>query len=132
MEREKIERVARKIARVHAGEPDGTVRAVVDGIEWALSHQWTRVADRKPQPDAGAGDKGGTVMDNDTIVAAASIEIHRVYGCNGKCPCLNYGVCRFGTGCNTPHNCGAADFESGFMAGALWANAQPTIKEEKP
>ena len=51
MEREKIERVARKIARVHAGEPDGTVRAVVDGIEWALSHQWTRVADRKPQPD---------------------------------------------------------------------------------
>lgn len=50
MEREKIERVARKIARVHAGEPDGTVRAVVDGIEWALSHQWTRVADRKPEP----------------------------------------------------------------------------------
>lgn len=60
MEREKIERVARKIARVHAGEPDGTVRAVVDGIEWALSHQWTRVADRKPQPDAVCFHKGYT------------------------------------------------------------------------
>lgn len=69
-------------------------------------------------------------MENDTIVAAASIEIHRVYRCNGQYPCLNRGDCRFGTGCNTPHVCGAPDFESGFIAGALWANAQQTIKKE--
>lgn len=41
MDRERIERVARKIARVHMDEPDGMVRAVVDGIEWALSRQET-------------------------------------------------------------------------------------------
>lgn len=40
MEREKIERVARKIARVHADEPDGTVRAVVDGMEWRINSVW--------------------------------------------------------------------------------------------
>lgn len=39
MDRERIERVARKIARVHMDEPDGMVRAVVDGIEWVLTHQ---------------------------------------------------------------------------------------------
>lgn len=39
MDRERIERVARKIARVHRDEPDGMVRAVVDGIEWGMSHQ---------------------------------------------------------------------------------------------
>lgn len=51
MEKERIERVARKIARVHADEPDGIVKAVMVGIEWALTHQWTRVTDRKPEPE---------------------------------------------------------------------------------
>ncbi len=43
MDRERIERVARKIARVHMDEPEGMVRAVVDGIDWALSHQETEL-----------------------------------------------------------------------------------------
>lgn len=42
MERERIERVAAKIARIHCYEPNGIEEAVIDGIEWALTHQWQK------------------------------------------------------------------------------------------
>lgn len=40
MEKKRMERVASKIARVHSNELDGMKNAAIDGMEWALSHQW--------------------------------------------------------------------------------------------
>ena len=39
MDKVRIERVARKIVRVHRDEPDEMDRAFAKAIEWALTHQ---------------------------------------------------------------------------------------------
>ncbi len=84
MDRERIERVARKIARVHMDEQEGMVMAVVDGIEWALSHTKTETAGGKPILDACCGGKMFYFDKNDSRVLFQDIRKVKTTLCDGR------------------------------------------------
>lgn len=70
-------------------------------------------------------------MDKDMIISAARDAVHKYYNC--KYPCSDYGYCKFGTGCNNAYDCmecGADDFEAGFVKGVEWAMSQQKLEEE--
>ena len=57
------------------------------------------------------------------IEKAASSAVVENYGCNGEYPCTERNYCIFGNGQNTAfdcHECGADEFNDGFIAGAKW------------
>lgn len=76
-------------------------------------------------------------MTNDDIKKAAISAIHDHYNCNGKHPCSERSYCQFCSGNNLAfdcNECGADDFNEGFLVGARWRieNAWHDMKEEVP
>ena len=62
-------------------------------------------------------------MTNDDIKKAAISAIHDHYNCNGKHPCSERSYCQFCSGNNLAfdcNECGADDFNEGFLDGARW------------
>lgn len=62
------------------------------------------------------------------IKKGAIDRIHGIFKCNGKYPCSALRYCRFGTGENNAYNaneCGADDYESGFIDGVRYADDNP-------
>ena len=62
-------------------------------------------------------------MTNDDIKKAAISAIHDHYNCNGKYPCSERSYCQFCSGNNLAfdcNECGADDFNEGFLDGARW------------
>lgn len=62
-------------------------------------------------------------MTNDDIKKAAISAIHDHYNCNGKYPCSERSYCQFCSGYNSAfdcNECGADDFNEGFLDGARW------------
>lgn len=62
-------------------------------------------------------------MINDDIKIAAISAIHDHYNCNGKYPCSERSYCKFCSGYNSAFDCGecgADDFNEGFLVGARW------------
>lgn len=62
-------------------------------------------------------------MTNDDIKKAAISAIHDHYNCNGKYPCSERSYCQFCSGYNSAFDCGecgADDFNEGFLDGARW------------
>lgn len=62
-------------------------------------------------------------MTNDDIKKAAISAIHDHYNCNGKYPCSEKSYCQFCSGYNSAfdcNECGADDFNEGFLDGARW------------
>lgn len=62
-------------------------------------------------------------MTNDDIKKAAISAIHDHYNCNRKYPCSERSYCQFCSGYNSAFDCGecgADDFNEGFLDGARW------------
>lgn len=62
-------------------------------------------------------------MTNDDIKKAAISAIHDHYNCNGEYPCSERSYCQFCSGYNSAfdcNECGADDFNEGFLDGARW------------
>lgn len=73
-------------------------------------------------------------MTNDDIKKAAISAIHDHYNCNGEYPCSERSYCQFCSGYNSAfdcNECGADDFNEGFLVGARWRieNAWHPINE---
>ncbi len=62
-------------------------------------------------------------MTNEDTPKAAISAIHDHYNCNGKYPCSERSYCQFCSGYNSAfdcNECGADDFNEGFLDGARW------------
>lgn len=62
-------------------------------------------------------------MNKEQIEQAAKQSIHECYNCNGVFPCIHKDECKYNNGHNTSYDCaecGADDFNKGFIKGADW------------
>ena len=62
-------------------------------------------------------------MTKEDVEKASIHAIRKHYGCTGKYPCSDLGNCRFCSGKNSAYDCnecGADEFNEGFIIGANW------------